>query len=74
MNQQAYADTWNVTEVHYSSEWQVWMVTAYTSEGAQVGDSETYTFKEDAVHTAQGYKDSDRCDRVEVYTKAGKVI
>ena len=74
MTYQAYATEWNTTEVHYAPEWQVWMVTAYTAEGAQVGDSETYTLKEDAVHTAQGYKDSERCARVEVYTKAGKLI
>ena len=66
-------NNWETTEVWYASEWDVWMVTAWTAEGAQVGESEAYNLKVDAVHTAQGYLDSDRCEVVEVYTKAGNL-
>ena len=71
MNDMQFADRWGYTEVHYSTEWNCWLVTAYNGNGSQVGDSDTEYRKADAIDTAQGYLDSGRCDAIHVYTKAG---
>jgi hypothetical protein len=64
---------WEITEVWYASEWDVWMVTAYDDEGNQVGDSEYEHRKLDAEDTARAYLDSDRCERVRIKGKDGMI-
>ena len=68
-----YADRWVNTIVHYSAEWDCWLVTAYDMNENQVGDSDTEYRKKDAIETALAYFESDRCDAVSVYTKDGKL-
>lgn len=68
-----YADRWAYTSVHYSAEHECWYVTAYDSNDDQVGDSDTEYRKVNAINTAQAYLDSDRCDAIFIYTKAGKL-
>ena len=70
-NGRGYADRWAYTNVHHSSEWDCWLVTAYDGNGDQVGDSETEYRKVDAIDTARAYLQSDRCDAVHIFTKAG---
>lgn len=67
------ADRWSYTKVHHSEEWDCWLVTAYDDKDDQVGDSDTDYRKSDAINTAQGYLDSDRCDEVRVYNKYGEL-
>ena len=66
-------DQWTTTHVWYSPDWDVWMVTAFTPRGHQIGESDTYTLKDDAVDMAKAYLDSDRCESVEVYGKNRKL-
>jgi len=68
-----YAETWDVTEVWYSSEWGVWATTAYDSDGNQIGDSEYDWLKFDAEDSARAYLDSGRCERVRVKGKNGMI-
>ena len=67
-----YADRWVNTIVHYSAEWDCWLVTAYDMHGNQVGDSDTEYRKVNAVACAQAYLDSDRCDAIEVRKRSGE--
>ena len=64
---------WEITEVWYASEYDVWMITAYDDEGNQVGDSEYEYGKIDAEDTAQAYLDSDRCERVRIKGEDGMI-
>ena len=66
-----YAESWAYINVHHSAEHDCWYVTAYDANGDQVGDSDTEYRKADAIACARAYLDSDRCDAVHVYTKAG---
>ena len=68
-----YAESWDRGEVWWSPEWQVWGLTAYTAAGDQVGDTEWFSLKSDAVADAGLYVDLGRCERVVVYTKNGKI-
>ena len=64
---------WEITEVWYSAEWEVWMITAYDNEGNQVGDSEYEYRKLDAEDTARAYLDSDRCERIRIKGRDGMI-
>ena len=68
-----YVDTWAYTTVHHSEEWDCWLVTKYYANDDQGGNSETYYRKTDAIHTAQGYLDSERCDEVRIFTRYGSL-
>ena len=70
-NGRGYADQWAYTNVHHSAEHDCWYVTAYDGSDDQVGDSETEYRKVDAVDLARAYLDSDRCEAIFIYTKAG---
>lgn len=64
---------WAITEVWYDKEWDVWMTTAYDSDGNQIGESECDHLKFDAEDTARAYLDSDRCERVRIKGKNGMI-
>lgn len=64
---------WEITEVWYAPEWDVWMVTAYDDEDNQVGDSEYEYRKLDAEDTARAYLHSDRCESVRIKGKDGMI-
>ena len=64
---------WEITEVWYDKEWEVWMITAYDNEGNQVGDSEYEYRKLDAEDTARAYLDSDRCERIRIKGRDGMI-
>ena len=73
LNTTEYADRWVNTIVHWSADWDCWMVTAYDKDGNQVGESDTEYRKVDAIDTAKAYLDSDRCDAVHIHTRDGKL-
>ncbi len=54
-------------------EWRLWAVTWHDKEGNQLGESEWYVTKCEAVDTAIAYLDSDRCDMVCVNLRDGKL-
>jgi len=54
-------------------EWRLWAVTWHDKEGNQLGESEWYAKKCEAVDTAIAYLDSDRCDMVCVNLRDGKL-
>lgn len=63
---------WATTEVFYNDDWSSWGVQALDGRSVQIGDAEWFYRKSDAVDTARAYLDSDRCELVIVFTKAGK--
>lgn len=68
-----YADTWSHTVVHYVGKDDGWAVTAYDDDLNQIGDSEFDYRKRDAVANARAYLDSNRCDKVVIYTQRGTI-
>lgn len=66
-----YVERWALTLVHYSSEWESWLVTAYDANDDQIGDSATTYFKQDAIDLARDYFCSEQCEAVKIYTRDG---
>lgn len=56
----------NKISVWFCNEWKSWGVTWYDSEENQLGDSEWFHTKAAAVDMAIAYKDSDRCEVLEI--------
>jgi len=56
-----------------SDEWKLWAVTWLDKEGNQLGESEWYSTKADAVNMAKAYFHSGRCDILQIFTKDGAV-
>ena len=68
-----YANTWALTAVHYVDRDNGWAATAYDNDLNQIGDSDFDYRKRDAVATARAYLDSNRCNKVVIYTQRGTV-
>ena len=70
-------DKWEETRVWWDDNYKSWVVTSFDSEGNTVSTEgyndhyEFYGYKSDAVHTAQGYKDAERCNKLVIETKKG---
>ena len=69
-----YAETWDYNEVWWDDSWELWGLTAYTADHDQVGDTEWFMRKADAIEDSGLYIELGRCKRTVVYTKAGKRI
>ena len=68
-----YADTWSHMEVRWDRHLEMWAICAVTADDKEVGEREYYTVQADAIIDAKAYVQSDRCERVEIYTKWGKL-
>ena len=56
--------------VWFCEEWKSWAVTWYDAEGNQVDESEWFHTKAEAVDMAKAYRDSGRCEVLEINKKA----
>lgn len=56
--------------VWFCQEWKSWGVSWYDEEGNTVGESEWYYTKAEAVDMARAYRDSGRCEVLEINKKA----
>lgn len=74
MARKQYAERWSYSVVHHSQEWDCWLVTAYDAEHDQIGDSDTFYRKAEAVDMARAYIESDRCDVARIYAKDGRLL
>lgn len=63
-------DKCHTIRVWWCKEWQSWGVSWQDAEGNQLGDSEWYHLKRDAVDMARAYRDSDRCHNLVIQTRA----
>lgn len=68
-----FADTWSHMEVRWNSKLGMWALCAVTDDDKEVGMREHYSVQKDAIIDAHAYRQSGRCERVEVYTKWGKL-
>lgn len=68
-----FADTWSHMEVRWDRNYGMWAICAVTEDDKEVGEREYYTVQADAIIDAKAYVQSDRCERVEIYTKWGKL-
>ena len=61
--------------VWWCQEWMSWGVTwygipdCYGAEDMQIGESEWYASKSEAVDMARAYRDSGRCETLEIGTR-----
>lgn len=58
--------------VWFEGNW-IWAVTWLDKEGNQLGKSERYATKAEAVDMAKAYFHSGRCDILQIFTKDGAV-
>lgn len=56
--------------VWFCEDWKSWGVSWYDSEENLVGESDWYHTKSEAVDMARAYKDSGRCEFIEINKKA----
>ena len=68
-----YAETWSHMEVRWDRNYEMWAICAVTADDKEVGEREYCTLQADAICDAGAYVESGRCERVEVYTKWGKL-
>ncbi len=68
-----YADTWSHMEVRWDCNYKMWAICAVTADDKEVGRREYCTLQADAISDALLYVETGRCERVEVYTKWGKL-
>lgn len=68
-----FADTWSHMEVRWDRKLEMWALCAVTDDDKEVGEREYYTVQKDAIVDGEAYRASGRCERVEVYTKWGKL-
>lgn len=62
-------DKCKIIHVWFCPEWRSWAVTWEDADGNQLGESEWYHSKADAVDMARAYRDSGRCDRLQISTR-----
>lgn len=62
-------DKCKTIQVWFCDEFQSWAVSWYDDEDMPVGESEWYHRKADAVDMAKAYRDSGRCEKLEIGTR-----
>ncbi len=62
-------DKCNTIRVWFCPEWKSWAITWEDAEGNQLDDSEWFYTKAEAVDMARAYRDSDRCERLQIGTR-----
>ena len=69
-----YIDKCHTIKVWFErDEYRLWAVTWKDKEGNQLGESELYSTKAEAVDMAKAYFHSGRCDILQIFTKDGAV-
>ena len=63
-------DTCHTIRVWFCPEFKSWAVTWMDADGNQLDESEWYFTKAEAVDMAQAYRDSDRCEFLNIAKKA----
>jgi len=72
-NMVLFADTWSHCEILWDRRYAMWALCAVTDDDTEVGKREYFTVQAHAIADAHAYQESGRCQRVDVYTKWGKL-